>query len=69
MNIDLTRTDLIAMVKGLSPSYTAMKLLKQYGTYVGGFKDDWNWNHGESSFDGLTEQEIFNLYKEIRDMK
>jgi hypothetical protein len=62
MNLELTKEDLIALVKGTSPHYNVMEhpLIKSNGSYSGGFKDEWNWNY---TFDkSLTEEQLFEMY-------
>jgi hypothetical protein len=62
MKVELTREDLIALVKGTSPNYSVMEhpLIKANGTYSGGFKDEWNWNY---SFDNsLTDDQLLEMY-------
>lgn len=63
MELQLTKEDLITLVKGTSPNYSVMDhpLIKANGTYCGGFKDEWSWNY---SFDKtLTEEQLLEMYK------
>ena len=62
MKVDLTKKDLISLIKGTNPHYNVMdnNLVKLCGRYIGGFRDEWKWN---CSFnDDLTEDQLWNLY-------
>ena len=62
MQVDLSREDLLNMVKGTSPYYNAFEhpLVKKSGSYCGGFVEKWSWNGG---LDKLTDRELLKLYK------
>lgn len=67
MTIELTKQDLIHLLKGTTPNYNVMDspFVKANGSYTGGFKDEWNWNYdcGEK----MTEQQIWDTYVLCRD--
>lgn len=67
MNIDLSKKDLVNLVKGQSPYYNVMNnpLVKQCGNYVGGFYDKWNWHSTE--LEKLTEEQLYQLYTLCKD--
>lgn len=66
MVLELDKEDLVNLVKGIYPRYKFMdKLLKdKLGTYVGGFREDFTWNHLELM--GLSEPELYMLYKKLK---
>lgn len=67
MQVELTRVDLVALVKGTSPYYNVMEapIVKRCGSYIGGHHDKWDWNY---KFDtGLSEQQLWDLYILCRD--
>jgi len=67
MKVELTRKDLISLVRGKSPYYSVMNdpTVQRCGTYTGGFSDTWTWN---STFDDdLTEKQLWDLYVLCRD--
>jgi len=62
MKVELTKADLISLVKGTTPSYKAMQnpIVKANGSYTGGHHDKWDWDF---FFDkSLTEQQLWELY-------
>ena len=67
MNIDLTKEDLAALVKGIVPYYSLFEdpLVKKSGHFNGGFSSEWSWNYGFEK--NLTEQELWDLYIMCRD--
>lgn len=58
----LEKKDLIHMVKGTYPSYSAMAnpLVKKCGTYWGGFKDEWTWDNDK--LEKLSEEQLLDVY-------
>lgn len=62
MNIDLNRKDLISLVKGAVPNYSAFNdpLVKMCGNYIGGFLDRWDWDY--TKLEELSDQDLFKLY-------
>jgi len=67
MNVELSKKDLSALVKGTSPNYDIMEndIVKKCGSYTGGFCDEWNWNYGFEKT--MTEEELYQLYILCRD--
>lgn len=67
VNKELTRNDLISLIKGTSPPYSVFEhpIVKKNGSYVGGHVDKWTWNNQLG--DNLTEGELWDLYKICRD--
>jgi len=63
MKVDLSKDELIKVVKGDSPSYELMEhpLVKSHGKYYGGFNDYWEWD--TYSLRKLTEEELCQIYK------
>jgi hypothetical protein len=64
MNIEVDKEDLINLIVSCSPSYKIMENLKGLGTYYGGFDDKWIWN--KSAIRTLSEDELINLYKNLK---
>jgi len=64
INIVLDRQDLEALLRGMYVSYNHMEiaLLKKYGSYTGGFKDEWTWYLENASIEELVE-----LYKILKE--
>lgn len=67
MKVDLDKSDLIAMVMGRYPGYSLLSepLVKNGGYYVGGFKDEWNWE--KNKLKKYTEEDLFELYKMLKE--
>lgn len=62
MLIDLDRKDIISLLKGSKPNYSVFdKIPKELGSYIGGFVDDWNWNHFNENI-SYTDEYLYNLY-------
>lgn len=62
MTVDLDRKDIISLLKGISPNYSVMdKIPSKLGSYVGGFVNDWQWNH-ISDDDTYTDEYLYGLY-------
>ena len=62
MTGDLDRKDLISLLVGSSPNYSAMdKIPKDFGQYVGGMVDDWQWNHLRESMP-YSDEYLYELY-------
>lgn len=62
MTINLSKTDLINLVKGIKPSYDILDnpLIKNNGYYIGGFVDNWYWNN---NLENLSEEQLFEIYQ------
>ena len=58
MLVEMTKKDLVRLVCGVSPDYKKMD--DRYGSYTGGFVDDWKWN--SSALFKLTEDKLWELY-------
>jgi len=63
MLLDLTKRELICLVRGCEPSYEQMDIpiIRTLGYYYGGHSDEWTWNYG--AFDGMSELQIYEVYK------
>lgn len=69
MIVELSKTDIINMLRGIDPGYSDTDRLERLGLgyYVGGFADRWEWNSLRSgAWDDFTEEELFELYKELK---
>ena len=65
MKVELTKEDLKSLVMGTSPYYSVFEvaLVKNNGSYTGGFVERWDWNLN----DKLTENQLWDLYVICRD--
>lgn len=63
MHLELDKDDLVSLVKGTSPYYTAMDhpLIQRYGHHSGGHLDSWTWV--TNSLRGCTEEQLLEIYK------
>lgn len=66
MLIELNKEHLIDIVCGTTPSYEAMQhtIVKDYGTYHGGFNDDWYWNRDKLKT--KSEEELVETYNFVK---
>jgi len=64
--IDLGREELESLVRGGDPYYSVFEnpLVKQHGSYCGGFVEKWSWN---SDFSDLSEEKLYELYNICKD--
>lgn len=61
MILELNKDDLISLVKGQEPSYSAMDhpKIKNLGRFAASY-GRWDWGH--DSFKNMTEGEIYEVY-------
>jgi hypothetical protein len=66
MKVELDRLDLMALVNGSSPYFSAHEhpLIKKSGTWVGGHVDKWDWN--KSELEKMSEEELYEIHKICR---
>lgn len=68
MNVELTKRDIIHLLRGVEPSYDKMGIVKDMGLvyYTGGFVDRFEWQYPNYHlWDKYSEEELFNLYKRL----
>jgi len=67
MTLELSKRDLVSLVKGVEPHYDVMDnfIVKKCGSYIGGFNDRWVWS--PSNLNELTEHQLLHLYILCRD--
>lgn len=63
MIVELDKTDLVRLARGVSPSYEHMD--ERYGQYFGGFKDEWRWDSYKLS--KLSEDQLWALYQKLNE--
>lgn len=65
ITVDLEKDDLVCLVKGISPTYKQMNnsLVSSNGVFNGSY-GTWEWNM--DAFSKNTEQEVYELYLELR---
>jgi hypothetical protein len=63
MMIDLNKRDIVSLVMGTSPSYSAMDhpLVKATGRYYGGFSDEWVWD--QRKLTEMSESDLLKIYR------
>lgn len=65
---ELTRTDLVRLIRGCEPGMEHVGMLQQHGlgVYVGGMNDRWEWTDKESNhWNDVSEEELWQLYLTI----
>ncbi len=65
---DLTRTDLVRLIRGCEPGMEHVGMLQQHGLgeYVGGMNDHWEWTDKECDhWNDVSEEELWQLYLTI----
>lgn len=65
---DLTRTDLVRLIRGCEPGTEHVGMLQQHGLgeYVGGMNDRWEWAGEECDhWNDVSEEELWKLYLTI----
>ena len=69
MIVNLDKTDLINLIKGIEPPYSMLNQLtkKNLGKMWGGHNETWEWN--KYALEELTEIELFTFYQLIRKEK
>ena len=68
MQVELSKKDIIHLLRGVEPSYDKMRTVEDLGlgTYTGGFDDSFDWNYQSSKcWDKYSEEDLFKLYKEL----
>ena len=66
MLVELEKDDVVALIKGTSPTYDLMKdpVIAQLGYYTGGFRDDWR---GLSQFPDLSKEALYSAYTKLKE--
>lgn len=66
MIVELNKSDLCYLLGGTRPSFGFMTKISKMGLgyYVAGFSDEWIWTL-RNNVDSYSEEELWNLYKEI----
>lgn len=65
MNVELTKKDIIHLLRGVEPSYDKMGIVKDMGLgfYTGGFEDRFEWKYPNYHlWDKYSEEELYGLY-------
>ena len=62
MNVELSKFDLIHLVKGTEPDYS----LFDYCDKLGYYKDSTGWKWYDSKLNELTEEQLLDLYKKCQ---
>jgi hypothetical protein len=67
MNVELSKEDLLSLVKGASPYYSIFddKRIKPYGHFVGGHAEYWQWS--DSALQELSNEQLFEIYQLCKD--
>jgi hypothetical protein len=67
MNVDLSKKDLISLVKGTCPNMDKTLELQKQGLmeFTGNqWNEDWDWNR--TALNKLNEKQLLELYKDIK---
>lgn len=70
MTCELSKMDLWRLLRGTEPpTYDWIEKLEKLGLgrYVGGFSDRWEYNSTLSIPENLSEEELWELYKQMRE--
>ena len=68
MNVELTKRDIIHLLRGVEPSYDNMGTVEDMGLgyYTGGFVERFEWQYPNYHlWDKYSDEELFNLYKRL----
>ena len=53
---------IISLLTGCKPNYNVIdKIPKEFGSYVGGFVNDWEWNNINENV-SYTDEQLYDLY-------
>lgn len=62
MIVDLDRKDIISLLTGSEPNYMVIdKIPKEFGSYIGGFVNNWQWNSISENVP-YTDEQLYDLY-------
>lgn len=65
MNVELTKRDIIHLLRGVEPSIEKMRTVEDMGLgyYTGGFEDRFDWQYPNNYlWDKYSEEELYELY-------
>lgn len=68
MNVELTKRDIIHLLRGVEPSYDKMGIVEDMGLgyYIRGFEDRFEWQYPNYHlWNKYSDEELFNLYKRL----
>lgn len=68
MNVELTKKDIINLLRGVEPSYDKMGIVEDMGLghYIGGFNDEFDWQYPNYHlWDKYSEEELYELYLKL----
>lgn len=68
MNVELTKKDIIHLLRGVEPSYDKMGIVEDMGLgyYTGGFEDIFEWQYPNYHlWDKYSEEELYGLYRKL----
>ena len=62
MIVNLDRKDIISLLTGSKPNYNVIdKIPIEFGSYVGGFVNDWRWNNISENV-SYSDEQLYDLY-------
>ena len=69
MDITVDKKDLINLVKGCHIPYAAMNLplIKSNGSFCGSY-GRWNWQYGAFEQTNISEDMLYDLYRQIKEL-
>lgn len=65
MNVELTKRDIVHLLRGVEPSIEKMRIVEDMGLgdYTGGFEDRFDWQYPNYYlWDKYSEEELYELY-------
>lgn len=67
IKVELLRSDVINMLKGVNPNYSLFDKLAslELGYFIGGFEEKWVWK--ETAFDRYNIQQLLGLYNTCKE--
>jgi hypothetical protein len=66
MLIEITKQELIKMIKGFSPTFKYMNdyIENGFGHWIGGFVDEWSWD--DNFLNKLNEKQLLLLFEKLK---
>lgn len=71
LQVELDRTEILSLIKGICPSYSLIiELTNQgFGKFIGGFVERWEWNNDADFWNKFPIEQLFDIYKNIKHAK
>ena len=71
LQVELDRFEILRLIKGIWPSYGLIDELTNqgFGKYIGGFAERWEWNNNDNFWKKYSIEQLFDIYKNIKQAK